>query len=92
MQAERLAADLNRRFPKATYVQLFCLPGIRAAIALHQGRPAEAIESLRAEAQYELTSCGMFGTYLRGQAYLSMVEVLRPWPNSRRSWTIRVSC
>jgi eukaryotic-like serine/threonine-protein kinase len=72
-QAEKLAADLNRRFPRGTFVQFLYLPDIRAARALHQGKPEEAVESLRAATAYELaeTSNHMMPVYIRGEAYLS---------------------
>jgi DNA-binding winged helix-turn-helix (wHTH) protein/tetratricopeptide (TPR) repeat protein len=72
-QAERLAADLNRRFPRGTFVQFQYLPEIRAARALHQGKPEEAVESLRAATAYELaeTYNPMMPVYIRGEAYLS---------------------
>jgi tetratricopeptide (TPR) repeat protein len=70
-QVERLAADLNRRLPEATYVQFMYLPAIRAALALQQGKPLEAIENLRVGSSYELAPGGMFAVYLRGEAYLS---------------------
>ncbi len=70
-QAERLAADLNRRLPEGTFMQFVYLPAIQAAVALHQGRPQEAIEILRVASPYELTPDGIFSVYLRGEAYLS---------------------
>lgn len=70
-QAERLAADLNRRLPDGTFMQFVYLPAIQAAVALHQGRPQEAIEILRVASPYELTPDGIFSAYLRGEAYLS---------------------
>ncbi|HEV3482934.1 MAG TPA: protein kinase [Candidatus Acidoferrales bacterium] len=70
-EAQKLAADLNQRFPQATFVQFYCLPGIRAALALHKGKPQEAIESLSATSSYDLLPNGrMIAFYLRGQAYL----------------------
>jgi tetratricopeptide (TPR) repeat protein len=77
-QAQRVAADLNRRLPESTFVQFYYLPAIRAALALHQGKPEEAIESLRAVASYEMAvnevssvSPAMIPVYIRGEAYLS---------------------
>ena len=70
-QAERIAADLNRQLPEGTFMQFVHLPAIRAAVVLRQGRPQEAIETLRAASPYELTPDGIYSVYLRGQAYLA---------------------
>jgi serine/threonine protein kinase/tetratricopeptide (TPR) repeat protein len=75
-RAQTLAADLNLRFPEATFVQFGYLPEIWAALALNQGKPQNAIERLLAASSYELgASPGaafmMMPVYLRGQAYLA---------------------
>ena len=71
VEAQRLATDLNRRFPQATYIQSYYLPAMRAALALRQGRPQEAIEDLNATSSYDLLPNGaMMTVYIRGQAYL----------------------
>ena len=77
-EAQTVAADLSRRLPESTFVQFYYLPAVRAAIALHQGKPEEAIESLRAGASYELAvnevssvAPAMIPVYIRGEAYLS---------------------
>jgi eukaryotic-like serine/threonine-protein kinase len=77
-EAQKLAEDLNQRFPEATYVRFVHLPAIEAARALGQGKPQEAIESLGAAAPYELilpafgSSFGpLIPAYLRGEAYLA---------------------
>jgi eukaryotic-like serine/threonine-protein kinase len=76
-QANNLSADLNRRFPERTCVQFDYLPAIRAAVALHQGRPQEAMGVLRAASSYELSflwparSPAMMPAYVRGEAYLA---------------------
>ena len=70
--SQKLAADLNQRFPEATSVRFCYLPAIRAALALHQGNPQEAIDSLSATSSYELLwNPGMMTVYLRGEAYLA---------------------
>jgi eukaryotic-like serine/threonine-protein kinase len=76
--AQKLAADLNQRFPEATVVQHCCLPVVRAALALRQNKPQEAIESLSAASSYELiiptdssARIGMIAVYFRGEAYLA---------------------
>jgi eukaryotic-like serine/threonine-protein kinase len=66
--AQRLAADLNHRFPEATYFRFCCLPSVRAALALRDGKPQEALENLVAALPYE--KMDMTVVYLRGLAYL----------------------
>jgi eukaryotic-like serine/threonine-protein kinase len=67
--AQELAADLNQDFPEATPVRFCYLPSIRAALALHQNRPQDAIDNLSATAPYE-TMDDMSMVYLRGEAFL----------------------
>ena len=70
-EAQKLAADLYRRFPQATYVRSYYLPAIRTAVALRQGKPQDAINDLNATSSYDLMPDGMLiAVYLRGQAYL----------------------
>ena len=70
--SQKLAADLNQRFPDATSVRFCYLPAIRAALALHQGNPQEAIDNLSATSPYELLwHSGLMAVYLRGEAYLA---------------------
>ncbi len=76
-QAERLAADLNKRFKEDTAVQFNFLPMIRAAIALHSGDSKRAIDALAASAPYELAegntsfTFALYPVYLRGEADLA---------------------
>jgi len=76
--AQNIAADLHQRLPESTFVQHYYLPAVRAALALRQGKPQDAIESLRPVSSYELarneasaTGAAMVPTYLRGQAFLA---------------------
>ncbi len=77
-RAHALAADLAKTFPEGTLVQFNYLPALRARLALNQGKPAEAIEDLRAAAPNDLgqttyTPFGwtaMYPVYVRGEAYL----------------------
>jgi eukaryotic-like serine/threonine-protein kinase len=77
VRATQLAADLAKRFPKDTTVQFNYLPMIDAAIALHSGDAAKAVEALEASTPYELGQCNtsftfsLYPVYLRGQAYLA---------------------
>jgi eukaryotic-like serine/threonine-protein kinase len=73
--AQKPAADLNQKFPEATYGQFYYLPAIRAVLALHQGKPQEAIDDLSATSSHETLGGGrMVVVYLRGQAYLDAHE------------------
>jgi eukaryotic-like serine/threonine-protein kinase len=69
-QAERLASDLGKRFPKDTIVQSEDLPMIRAAIALQANNADKAVEALKSAAPYELGQ-GLYPAYMRGEAYLA---------------------
>jgi len=70
-EARPLIDEAARRFPVATVVQANGLPTARAAVALHAGKPAQAIELLRAAAPYELgTGVPYLPIYLRGLASL----------------------
>jgi tetratricopeptide (TPR) repeat protein len=78
-RAQALAGDLGKRFPEDTLVQFNYLPTVRAKLALNKGNVAEAIESLRAAAPYELGVSThapmdwppMFPVFVRGEAYLA---------------------
>jgi tetratricopeptide (TPR) repeat protein len=78
-RAQTLADDLGKRFPEDTIVQFNYLPTLRAKLAVNRGNPSEAIESLRAAAQYELgaTTSSTYGwtalypVFVRGEAYLA---------------------
>ena len=51
-QAERLAADLGKRFPEDTIEQFNYLPMIRAAIALRGGDSGRAVDALASATPY----------------------------------------
>lgn len=80
-QAQKLAADLDARFPEDTLVQSSYLPVIRGEIALQEKNPELAIDALRPASSHELAQpklanlaqiLGMLPVYLRGQAYLAL--------------------
>jgi eukaryotic-like serine/threonine-protein kinase len=77
VQAERIAADLNKRFPQDTDVQFDFLPMIHAGIALRGGDASRAISALAVSAPYELAegnaafTFALYPVYLRGAAYLA---------------------
>ena len=76
-RAEKLAAELDKRFPQDTVVQRYWLPTIRAAVALQRKNPSRAVELLQAASTVELgqpTNFSVFlcPVYLRGEAYLML--------------------
>ncbi len=78
-EAEKLAHDLNERLPDATLVRFFHLPAIQAALALRQGDPQKAKESLTIASTYELAYPLFWGhamtpVYMRGEAHLAAHE------------------
>jgi eukaryotic-like serine/threonine-protein kinase len=71
--AEKLATDLDHRFPINTIVQRYRVPTIRAAIALERHDPKKAIELLQVTRPYELGDFGyLLPVYIRGKAYLEL--------------------
>ena len=76
--ATNLANDLERQEPDNTALQMLRMPSIRAAVALAEGAPAQAVEILEIARPYELglpTPAGLatlYPVYLRGLAYLAL--------------------
>jgi hypothetical protein len=71
--AERLAEQISQEWPQGS-VQDFDLPCIRAAIAIRQSKPADAIRMLVTPSRYELAAGNVFASYIRGLAYLQAGE------------------
>ena len=72
VRAERLADDLDNRFPEDTIIRSYYLPTLRAQLALGRGDPSKAVEVLRAATPYELSSSGaLYPVYVRGESYLA---------------------
>jgi tetratricopeptide (TPR) repeat protein len=70
-EAQSLVARAEQRYPESTFVRTVLAPLTRAAIALKQSRPDEAIDALRAAAPTEAgTVAGLVPYYLRAEAYL----------------------
>ncbi len=69
-KAEKLAAETSQLFPNGTLWNTVQLPGIRAAIELHRGQPARAVELLASASPYERAYPE--AVYLRGLAYLRL--------------------
>ncbi len=76
-RAEKLAAELDKRFPQDAVVQRYWLPTVRAAVALQRKNPSRAVELLQAASTVELgqpknVSVFLCPVYLRGEAYLML--------------------
>jgi tetratricopeptide (TPR) repeat protein len=78
--SQRLAADLESRFPEDTPVQFEYLPILHALSALARGAPLDAVDRLQTALPYDFALpgtgfVGKFGggypAYVRGQAYLA---------------------
>jgi tetratricopeptide (TPR) repeat protein len=79
-ESQRLAADLEKRFPEDTPVQFEYLPTLHALSALAQRAPLDAVERLQRAVPYDLAMPGtafhgrfggLYTAYVRGEAYLA---------------------
>ena len=68
--AEKLAGELNSKFPLNTVVQRYWLPTIRAAVAMEHKDANKAVELLRQMSPNELGAPYLIPVYVRGRAYL----------------------
>lgn len=70
-QAQRLVDEMTRRFPQDSFFNASWLPMTRAALEIHRGNPARAVELLQAAGRGELgTNAALWPAYVRGLAYL----------------------
>jgi serine/threonine protein kinase/predicted Zn-dependent protease len=70
-QAQSLADELGKQYPKDTLVHVLWLPTVRAALELQHGSAAQALELLQPALRYE--AAAEFGPpYVRGLAYLKL--------------------
>jgi hypothetical protein len=77
--AQALAADLAKRFPEDTAMQVNYLPTLRAKVALLHSDPQQALDVLKVAAPYELglpafgfyNWPNLYPVYVRGEAYLA---------------------
>jgi tetratricopeptide (TPR) repeat protein len=77
-EASRMAQVLEQNLPDSTVVGGVMLPTTRAASLLHAGRPAEAVEALRAAVAYDAGNvAALIPRYLRGEALLGAGEPAR---------------
>ena len=79
-ESQRLAADLEKRFPEDTTVQFEYLPTLHALSALAHRTPLDAVERLQRAVPYDFampgtaffgTFGGLYPAYVRGEAYLA---------------------
>ena len=77
--SQKLAADLEKRFPEDTPVQFEYLPTLRALSALAHRAPLDAVERLQRAVPYDFALPGtaffarfggLYPAYVRGEAYL----------------------
>jgi len=69
-QAQSLADEYAKQYPKDTLVNAVWLPAIRAAIEIRRNNPAQAIQFLQSASRYDRVGV-YWPEYLRGQAYLA---------------------
>ena len=79
-RAQRLADDLEQRFPEDTFARFTYVPVLRASAALGRGKPSDSVEQLRVALPYELAANGLnfnfylgglHSGYVRGEAFLA---------------------
>ncbi|HTA67353.1 MAG TPA: protein kinase [Bryobacteraceae bacterium] len=80
LESEKVAADLEKRFPEDTPVQFEYLPTLHALSALAHQAPSDAVERLQRAVPYDFALPGtaffgkfggLYPAYIRGQAYLA---------------------
>jgi tetratricopeptide (TPR) repeat protein len=78
--SQRLAADLEKRFPEDTPVQFEYLPILHALFALANKSPSDAVERLQRAVPYDFAMPGtaffgkfggLYPAYIRGESYLA---------------------
>jgi tetratricopeptide (TPR) repeat protein len=73
--AQQLAEEMDRRFPQDSFFKASWLPMVHAAVAIHRGDPARAVELLQPAGRSELgINAALWPAYLRGLAYLDQGE------------------
>lgn len=70
-QAQSLAEELVKRYPKNTLINQLWLPIIKAALELQRNNPMQAVQLLEAARRYE-AAAEFWPQYVRGLAYLSL--------------------
>jgi tetratricopeptide (TPR) repeat protein len=68
--AQKIVDEMVRRYPEDSFFNSAWLPMVRAALSLHGGDPASAVEHLKGAERIELgTNAAIWPAYLRGMAY-----------------------
>ncbi len=80
-QSQRLADDLEKRFPEDTFAKFTYVPVLRALSALERGKPTDSVERLQIALPYELALNGLnfnhfylgglHSAYVRGEALVA---------------------
>ena len=71
-RAKQIAGEVQSGFPQSFAVTGFYLADIQAAVALHDGDPAAALDALRSARQFDLIS---LTPYLRGRAHVALRQL-----------------
>jgi tetratricopeptide (TPR) repeat protein len=82
-EAEKLADELARRYPKATLVNAIYLPVIRAAIELQRGNAERAVQSLEVVTPYE-GACWLMPPICAAKPICASGQGRTPPPSSKR--------
>ncbi|BCS34856.1 hypothetical protein TBR22_A40820 [Luteitalea sp. TBR-22] len=82
-QARQMVEEGERRSPESTYVRTVLAPVARGAIAIHAGRPADAVAALEPARATEAGGLGaLVPLYLRAEA----LRLQRAWPDAAREY------
>ena len=77
-RALQLAEELEHEFPEHSFMRLYWVSSIKAAVELNKGNPTGAVSLLQAAAPYEASSdtnvqeTTLYPAYIRGDAYLAL--------------------
>jgi len=83
-RARAIAVERQKESPQDTLVNVEYAPSVYAALALRAGKPAEAVEQMRAAEAYELRDPTI--AYARGQAFLAA----RDFPQAEAQFRILI--
>jgi len=78
-RAQRMAQDLNKRYPLDTQIQSLWLPAVKAQLALDRKNPAAAVRILQTglppieygQISFVSNMSCLYPTFIRGEAYLA---------------------
>jgi serine/threonine protein kinase/Flp pilus assembly protein TadD len=69
-EALQALEESSKKAPEDTFLNSVDIPTAKAALALHEGKPAEAVDALKPVLRYEPSYRSLMAVYLRGQAHL----------------------